>query len=72
MTELVRARAPLQFVTLRLVLLEVVVHLRLHLVCRKPIIDHDSSHVHSKPTASSDSWHPLGHLLLHVKALHLN
>ncbi len=66
MTELVRARAALKFVTLRLVLREIVVQLRLHLVSRKPIIDHDPSHVHPKPTTSSDGWHGLGHLLLHV------
>ncbi len=66
MTELVRARASLKFVTLWLVLLEIVVHLGLNLVCRKPIVDHDPSHVHSQPTTSSDGWHALGHLLLHV------
>ena len=66
MTQFVGARATLQFVTLRLVLLEVIVHLRLHLVGSESVINHDYSHAHTETTVSSNRWHSLSHLLLHA------
>jgi len=54
-----------------LVLLKVVIHLRLHLVGSESIVDHYSTHSHAKAAVSSDGWHPLCHLLLHVQTLDL-
>ena len=70
MTQLICAWSALKLVTF-LVLLKVVIHLRLHLVGSESVVNHDSTHSHSKATISSDGWHSLCHLLLHVQTLDL-